>query len=263
MRLPIYQVDAFTSRLFAGNPAAVVPLQDWPPDATLQAVAAENNLSETAFVVRDREAWELRWFTPAAEVDLCGHATLAAAAVIFRHVEPERRRLEFRTRKAGTLVVTRHGEELALDFPARPPAPVAVPAGLEAALGAAPMEVLAGARDYLCVFENTEDVHNLRPDFAVLAKLGRPVICTAPGVGEFDYSRPGEVVRCPWHGWEYDIRTGQSWFDPRRVLVRRYDVSVKPGSEVLDLDGLQKGPYVAETYTVTVEQQYVLVEIGR
>ena len=83
------------------------------------------------------------------------------------------------------------------------------------------------------------------------------------GVGEFDYSRPGEVVRCPWHGWEYDIRTGQSWFDPRRVLVRRYDVSVKPGSEVLDLDGLQKGPYVAETYPVTVEQQYVLVEIGR
>jgi len=86
------------------------------------------------------------------------------------------------------------------------------------------------------------------------------------GVGEFVYSRPGEVVRCPWHGWEYDLRTGQSWFDPRRVLVRRYEVSVEPGEQVaaeLDASGLQKGPYVAETYPVTVEKQYVLVEIGR
>ncbi|MBV9545926.1 MAG: Rieske 2Fe-2S domain-containing protein, partial [Chloroflexi bacterium] len=86
------------------------------------------------------------------------------------------------------------------------------------------------------------------------------------GVGEFEYSRPGEVVRCPWHGWEYDIRTGQSWFDPRRVLVRRYDVSVEPGTQLvaeIGMEGLQKGPYVAETYPVTVEQQYVLVEIGR
>jgi PhzF family phenazine biosynthesis protein len=186
MRLPIYQVDAFTSRLFAGNPAAVVPLQDWPPDATLQAIAGENNLSETAFFVRDRDVWELRWFTPTAEIDLCGHATLATAAVIFRHIEPARRRVEFRTRKAGTLSVTRHGEELALDFPARPAAPVAAPPALAAALGATPAEVLA-ARDYLCVFENTEDVHNLRPDFAALARLDRLVICTAPGVGEFDF----------------------------------------------------------------------------
>ena len=83
------------------------------------------------------------------------------------------------------------------------------------------------------------------------------------GVGEFVYSRPGEVVRCPWHGWEYDIRTGQSWFDPRRVLVRRYDVTVQPASGLTDMDGLQKGPYVAETYPVTVEQQYVVVEVGR
>jgi PhzF family phenazine biosynthesis protein len=184
--LPIYQVDAFTSRLFAGNPAAVVPLEEWPTDATLQAVAAENNLSETAYFVRDRDAWELRWFTPAAEVDLCGHATLAAAAVIFRHIEPTRCRLQFRTRRAGVLSVTRQGEELALDFPARPAEPVAVPPAVAAALGAEPAEVLA-ARDYLCVFENTEDVHNLRPDFAALAKLDRLVICTAPGVGEFDF----------------------------------------------------------------------------
>lgn len=187
MRLPIYQLDAFASRLFAGNPAAVVPLDEWPPDATLQAVAAENNLAETAFFVRRGDAWELRWFTPSVEIDLCGHATLASAAVIFRHIEPSHRRVEFRTRKAGTLVVTQQGAELALDFPSRPAEPVAAPAALAAALGADPAEVLA-ARDYLCVFENTEDVHNLRPDFAALAKLDRgAVICTAPGIGEFDF----------------------------------------------------------------------------
>lgn len=186
MRLPIYQLDAFTSRPFAGNPAAVVPLQDWPPDATLQAVAAENNLSETAFFLRSGDGWELRWFTPTTEIDLCGHATLAAAAVVFRYIEPASERIEFRTRRAGTLVVTRRGEEFALDFPARPAEPVAAPGALAAALGAEPVEVLA-ARDFLCVFEKTEDVHNLRPDFAALARLDRAVIATAPGVGEFDF----------------------------------------------------------------------------
>jgi PhzF family phenazine biosynthesis protein len=242
MRLPIYQVDAFTSRLFAGNPAAVVPLQDWPPDATLQAIAAENNLSETAFFVRDRDGWELRWFTPMAEIDLCGHATLAAAAVIFRHVEPARRRVEFRTRKAGTLGVTRQGEELALDFPARPAAPVAVPPDLGAALGAAPVEALVAARDYLCVFENTEDVHNLRPDFAALGKLDRPVICTAPGVGEFDF-----VSRffAPALGIDEDPVTGSAhctlvpfWAERLgRTHLRAKQVSPRGGELSCALDG--------------------------
>lgn len=190
MRLPIYQLDAFTSRLFGGNPAAVVPLEEWPPDATLQAVAAENNLSETAYLVRRGEDWELRWFTPTVEIDLCGHATLAAAAVIFRYIDPNRQRVVFRTRKAGALVVTRAGEELALELPARPAKPMAKPPfeALEAALGKRPVEVLAGTRDWLCVFEATEDVHNLRPDFTAIARLDTfALICTAPGVGEFDF----------------------------------------------------------------------------
>src|SRR5471030_854484 len=105
MRLPIYQVDAFTDRIFAGNPAAVVPLVDWLPDATLQAIAAENNLSETAFLVRNGDAYALRWFTPTIEVDLCGHATLASAHVVFRFLDPTRRRVTFETLKAGNLVV--------------------------------------------------------------------------------------------------------------------------------------------------------------
>ena len=242
MRLPIYQLDAFADRLFAGNPAAVVPLEDWPPDTTLQAVAAENNLAETAFFVRRGDAWELRWFTPAVEIDLCGHATLASAAVIFRHLEPSCSRVEFRTRKAGTLVVTRHGEELALDFPVRPAEPVAAPPALAAALGAEPVEVLA-ARDYLCVFENTEDVHNLRPDFATIATLDRgAVICTAPGIGEFDF-----VSRffAPALGVSEDPVTGSAhctlvpfWAERLgRTHLRAKQVSARGGDLTCELKG--------------------------
>src|SRR3954451_18185759 len=116
MRLSLYQVDAFTDRLFAGNPAAIVPLEEWLPDATLQAIAAENNLAETAYFIRRGQNYELRWFTPAVEVDLCGHATLASAFVIFSLLEPGRDRVAFDTRKAGTLVVAKRGDKLAMDF---------------------------------------------------------------------------------------------------------------------------------------------------
>ena len=187
MRLPLYQVDAFTDRLFAGNPAAVVPLETWLPHATLQAIAAENNLAETAFFLRETKDYALRWFTPTVEVDLCGHATLASAHVIFDRLEPQRRDVSFRTLKAGTLTVTRQGDELAMDFPARPPRPVAAPSGLAAALGAPPVAVLA-ARDHLAVYERQQDVAALRPDFAMLARLDCfAVIATAPGDNGVDF----------------------------------------------------------------------------
>jgi PhzF family phenazine biosynthesis protein len=187
MRLPLYQVDAFTDRLFAGNPAAVVPLETWLPDATLQAIAAENNLAETAFFVRETEGYALRWFTPTVEVDLCGHATLASAHVIFERLEPRLDKVAFRTLKAGTLVVSRRGGELAMDFPARPPRPVSAPSGLAAALGATPAAVLA-ARDHLTVYERAADVAALRPDFAALARFGFAVIATAPGENGVDFA---------------------------------------------------------------------------
>ena len=186
MRLPIYQVDAFTDRIFAGNPAAVVPLAEWLSDATLQAIAAENNLAETAFFVRRGDAFDLRWFTPVVEVDLCGHATLASAHVIFRFIEPERRRVAFETRQAGTLVVTRQGDELAMDFPAWPPEPVESPSSLAVALGRNPSEVLA-SRDFLAVYDKTADVAAIKPDFAALRRLDRAVIVTAPGSDEVDF----------------------------------------------------------------------------
>jgi PhzF family phenazine biosynthesis protein len=207
MRLPLYQVDAFTDRLFGGNPAAVVPLEQWLPDTTLQAIAAENNLAETAFFVAEGTAYALRWFTPTVEVDLCGHATLASAYVIFRFLDPRREQIDFRTLKAGMLRVTREGEVLALDFPSRPPEPVTALAPLAAALGKAPAAVLA-ARDYLAVYERAEDVAALTPDFAALARLDRfAVIATAPGRDGIDF-----VSRffAPAQGIDEDPVTGSS-----------------------------------------------------
>lgn len=186
MRIPLYQIDAFADRPFTGNPAAVCPLDDWLPDELMQAIATENNLSETAFFVAEDDTWSLRWFTPAAEVDLCGHATLAAGHVIFRFLAPNRDRIVFRTHKAGDLVVSRQGEMLALDFPSRPPAGCAAPPGLAAALGYEPTAVLA-ARDYVAIYDDPDRIVALTPDFAGLAKLDRAVIVTAPGRGGVDF----------------------------------------------------------------------------
>jgi predicted PhzF superfamily epimerase YddE/YHI9 len=186
VRIPLYQVDAFADRPFTGNPAAVCPLVSWLPPKTMQAIAAENNLSETAFLVAEGAAWRLRWFTPTVEVDLCGHATLAAAYVIFTVLAPERQRVVFRTETAGDLAVTRQGELLALDFPAWPPEPCPAPPGLGPALGREPAAVLA-ARDYLAVYDTADEVASLTPDFLALAKLGRSVIATAPGSAGIDF----------------------------------------------------------------------------
>ena len=182
MRLPIYQIDAFASAVFKGNPAAVVPLEAWLPDATLQSIALENNLSETAYFVREGEGWRLRWFTPSVEVDLCGHATLASAYLILTRISPSLDRVRFESR-SGPLEVTRAAEgRLALDFPARPPAPADdASAAVADALGARPKFVLA-AMDYMAVFADEGEVAGLRPDMARLTKLGRrAMIATAPG----------------------------------------------------------------------------------
>jgi PhzF family phenazine biosynthesis protein len=188
MQIPIYQIDAFAEGPFTGNPAAVCPLETWLPDPVMQAIAAENNLSETAFFVPDGDAWSLRWFTPATEVDLCGHATLASAYVIFRFVAPGRGRAVFHTQKAGELVVEQSGELLALDFPALPATVCEPPPSLATALGAEPQCVLAApARDYLAIYQTAAQVTALAPDFAALRRLERAVIVTAPGDGGTDF----------------------------------------------------------------------------
>jgi len=180
MRLRIDQVDAFTDRRFGGNPAAVVVLEDWLPDELLQAIAAENNLAETAFVIPRAERSPLRWFTPAVEVDLCGHATLATAHVLFRDHFPQQRELRFDTR-SGEFGVTRGEGLLWLDFPARPGRPVAVDAALVAAIGARPREALL-TRDLLVVFEREAEVRDYRPNLEGIAALDAfALIVTAPG----------------------------------------------------------------------------------
>jgi PhzF family phenazine biosynthesis protein len=182
MNLPIYWVDAFTDRTFGGNPAAVVPLDSWLDDSLLQRIANENGLSETAYFVRTGPARaELRWFTPAVEVDLCGHATLATAHVLYGELGQVESPVVFDT-KSGPLSVARRGELLELDFPSRPAAPAEAPAELLSGLGLAPTEVLRSEKMWLCVYATEAQVRGLAPDFAALGLVvpGR-IIPTAPG----------------------------------------------------------------------------------
>jgi PhzF family phenazine biosynthesis protein len=162
MKLRLFQVDAFTSRRFGGNPAAVVVLDRWLDDVLLQAIAAENNLSETAYVISSRTPCPLRWFTPVLEIDLCGHATLAAAHVLLRHYLPEQPAVTFETR-SGPLTVAREGKRLVMDFPARPGRPIPVDDALEGALGVRPREAVL-ARDLLAIFDSEETIRAFRPD---------------------------------------------------------------------------------------------------
>lgn len=185
MELPFYKIDAFTDRLFGGNPAGVVPLARWLPDKTLQAIAFENNLAETAFFLTDGEGYRLRWFTPTIEADLCGHVTLASAYVIASFLQPERKEMWFDT-LSGRLTVTRQGDHFVLDFPLRPARPVEAPA-VGNALGARPSEVLASV-PYLAVFDKWEDVAALEPDLAAVAALDLDgILATAPGREGIDY----------------------------------------------------------------------------
>ena len=180
MKIPIYQIDAFANEIFRGNPAAVCPLDSWLEDAHLQAIAAENNLAETAYFVAQGEAYGLRWFTPQQEVDLCGHATLASAYVVFHYLKPEKKVVTFNS-QSGPLHVTRDGDLLCLDFPARAPVACSVSETLAGALGRLPLEILC-SRDYLAVYDSEDEVRALQPDFEKLKTLDRMgVIVTAPG----------------------------------------------------------------------------------
>jgi len=180
--IPIHQIDAFAARAFAGNPAAVCPLDAWLADDVLQAIAMENNLSETAFLVARADGdYDLRWFTPTVEVDLCGHATLASAYVIARDLEPGRDRIGFHTR-SGALNVTRDGDLYALDFPSQPPQPVTpeLVRTVSEALGSAPLEVHRAIK-FLALLASEQAVLDARPDLAQVTHLDDGLIVSAPG----------------------------------------------------------------------------------
>jgi len=206
MKLRQYQIDAFAREVFAGNPAAVCPLDAWLEEGVMQAIAAENNLSETAFFVPSARGFHLRWFAPAAEVDLCGHATLAAAYVLFEllgHAGPE---ILFETRSGELIVRRTDAGEFTMDFPAQPPVPCAAPEALLAGLGREPREVLQAA-DYIAVFEHEDDIRTLTPDLEQLRKLDLRGVCvTAPGLEADFVSR----FFAPNYGIPEDPATGSA-----------------------------------------------------
>jgi PhzF family phenazine biosynthesis protein len=187
MRMPIFQVDAFATHLFTGNPAAVLPMSSFPADATMQAVAAENNLAETAFLVPEGADYRLRWFTPKVEVPLCGHATLASAAVVMERLEPGRKRVIFHT-ASGPLTVDRVDTGYVMNFPTRPSEPVSPPPGLTEALGAVAVEVFVNTFNYMAVLDSAQILRGLAPDMGAIQSMDRPgVIVTAPGDGAYDF----------------------------------------------------------------------------
>ena len=206
MELSLYQIDAFSSKLFEGNPAAVVPLDEWLPDKTMQSIAEENNLSETAFFVPKDSGFHIRWFTPKGEVDLCGHATLATAYVLFNILGYKRDKIEFDSR-SGLLLVSKDNERIVLDFPAQPPVLCDIPKEIAKAFDMGPVECLK-SEDYIVIFEREIDIESAEPDFAQLSKLDlRGVIITAKS------SRYDFIARffAPKYGIPEDPVTGSAY----------------------------------------------------
>jgi PhzF family phenazine biosynthesis protein len=182
MKIRIYQVDAFTDKVFSGNPAAVCPLDNWLDDSILQNIAAENNLAETAFYVRGKEHLEIRWFTPKVEVDLCGHATLAAAFVLFNYEDHDSDLINFYSHRSGMLTVTRNEDLLTLNFPTDDIHQIELPAEVKNAFNFTPLECHKGNTDYMIIFNNETEIRDLSPDLTSLKKLdARGVIVTAKG----------------------------------------------------------------------------------
>ena len=258
MQIDIYQIDAFATRLFEGNPAAVCPLEAWLPDELMQSIAAENNLSETAFFVPDGDRYHIRWFTPAAEVELCGHATLASAFVLFSYLGASGDTVTFDS-KSGLLPVHKDGERIVLDFPAQPPEPCGTPAEIIEAFAMAPVECLQSA-DLLVVLEHADQVRSADPDIATLAKLpSRGIIITAAdeeydfisrffapavGIAEDPVTGSAHTQLTPY----WSDRTGKTRFRARQVSARGGDLFCE-----LDGDRVRIGGTAVEYLRGTID----------
>jgi PhzF family phenazine biosynthesis protein len=206
MKIRLFQIDAFTDRLFCGNPAAVCPLNAWLPDALMQQIAMENNLAETAFFIKGAGRFDIRWFTPSVEVDLCGHATLAAAFVIFEYEKFAGSMIEFGSR-SGALRVHRDGNLMTLDFPADVPLAAEAPESLIAGIGLPPRETYRGKTDYMLVYSSPDEIENMKPDMKRIAEIAaRGIIVTAPGKGVDFVSR----FFAPQSGIDEDPVTGSA-----------------------------------------------------
>lgn len=208
--LPIYQIDAFTDEMFKGNPAAVVVLDEWLDNDVMQKIAAENNLSETAFIVPRDGYFDITWFTPVSEIDLCGHATLSAAHVIFKHLGYKENKITFKTRQVGDLGVRIDGDVIYLDFPSRPPEKINTtpPHVLEGLGGAKPLEIYQ-SRDYMLVYSDSDTIRNIEPDFKTLQKADKWVLITAPA-SKTDNCDFVSRMFCAGDGIEEDPVTGST-----------------------------------------------------
>ncbi len=241
MKLDIYQIDAFSSKVFGGNPAAVIPLQSWLPDDVMLKIAMENNLSETAFFVREGEAFHLRWFTPAAEVDLCGHATLAAAFIIFERLNYHGETITFTTR-SGDLYIHKTARGLMMNLPAWDITKHNTPESIYRGLGIAPKEFYIG-HDCLAVMESAEDIRNLKPDFHALKQFEtRGVIVTAKGDGEHDFISRAFFPRLnidedPVTGSAHCILTPYWAHKLGKTTLKAYQASKRGGDLLCELKG--------------------------
>lgn len=207
MELDIYQVDAFARGPFSGNPAAVVPLEEWLPDELMQNIALENNLSETAYFVKTDDNYHIRWFTPAIEVRLCGHATLASAHVIFAHLGFSGDKITFES-KSGELSVARSGDGYSLNFPSDIVSPIDPLPEMSQALGQEPISWFRGKDDYLLVFDSEDIIKNMTPNFSDLCQFDtRGILVTAAASGEFDFISRGFF---PQTGINEDPATGSA-----------------------------------------------------
>ncbi|WP_299824133.1 PhzF family phenazine biosynthesis protein [uncultured Pontibacter sp.] len=206
-KIKLYQIDAFADKVFSGNPAAVCVLDSWLEPVVMQQIAMENNLAETAFVVPVADAYEIRWFTPTVEVDLCGHATLAAAYVLFRYYGHPTDKILLQSRNSGQLAVSKNGDELTLDFPADTLAQIETPQVLVEALAKTPVATYKGKTDFMLLFEKQQDIEAFNPDFRLIESAGgRGVIVTAPGDDVDFVSR----FFCPQVGINEDPVTGSA-----------------------------------------------------
>lgn len=248
MELSIYQVDAFTNQHFKGNPAAVCPLDAWLPDAMMQDIAQENNLAETAFFVQETDGYRLRWFTPLVEVDLCGHATVATAHVLYAHLGHHENVIKFQSR-SGLLTVEKRGSQYLLNFPTDQLTKIENAPHLVDAIGMTPVEIYQGKTDWLVVLEEQSQIENLKPDLHKIAEAGgRGTIVTAPGV-DVDF-----VSRCffPQSGVDEDPVTGSAhtsltpyWANrlgknelkARQISKRRGDLSLQFKGERTEIGG--------------------------
>jgi PhzF family phenazine biosynthesis protein len=181
MKIKMYQVDAFAGKLFSGNPAAVCILDKWLPDDLMQNIAMENNLAETAFIVNEKEGLHIRWFTPKAEVALCGHATLASGHVIFNHLNEQKNEISFQSRSCE-LKVRKEGKDLVLNFPADTLREIGIPENIAEAIGLHPVEAYKGKTDYMLIYQDQSQIESIQPDFRKLKQTNaRGIIVTAPG----------------------------------------------------------------------------------